>query len=110
MALVMLSVLDPGDEVIVFSPYFSLYRTQAELAGGICVEVPTYASEGWAIDEARLRAAITPRTKLIVFNNPCNPTGMGYDRDHYKNILIAPMAYGQSLTILALVEALETFE
>ena len=36
--------------------------------------------------------------------------GMGYDRDHYKNILIAPMAYGQSLTILALVEALETFE
>lgn len=37
-------------------------------------------------------------------------TGMGYDRDHYKNILIAPMAYGQSLTILALVEALETFE
>ena len=60
MALVMLSVLDPGDEVIVFSPYFSLYRTQAELAGGVCVEVPTYASEGWAIDEARLRAAITP--------------------------------------------------
>ena len=45
MALVMLSVLDPGDEVIVFSPYFSLYRTQAELAGGVCVEVPTYASE-----------------------------------------------------------------
>ena len=37
-------------------------------------------------------------------------TGMGYDRDHYKNILIAPMAYGQSLTILALVEALETLE
>ena len=46
MALVMLSVLDPGDEVIVFSPYFSLYRTQAELAGGVCVEVPTYASDG----------------------------------------------------------------
>lgn len=80
MALVMLSVLDPGDEVIVFSPYFSLYRSQAELAGGVCVEVPTYESEDWAIDEARLWAAITPRTKLIVFNNPCNPTGMGYDR------------------------------
>ena len=46
MALVMLSVLDPGDEVIVFSPYFSLYRTQAELAGGVCVEVPTYAKRG----------------------------------------------------------------
>ena len=86
MALVMLSVLDPGDEVIVFSPYFSLYRTQAELAGGVCVEVPTYASEGWAIDEARLRAAITPRTKLIVFNNPCNPTGMMYSRKELEAI------------------------
>lgn len=78
MALVMLALLNPGDEVIVFSPYFSLYRSQVELAGGVCVEVPTYESEGWAIDEARLRAAITARTRLIVFNNPCNPTGMGY--------------------------------
>ena len=43
MALVMMAILDPGDEVIVFSPYFSLYRNQIELAGGVCVEVPTYA-------------------------------------------------------------------
>ena len=99
MALVMLSVLDPGDEVIVFSPYFSLYRTQAELAGGVCVEVPTCASEGWAIDEARLRAAITPRTKLIVFNNPCNPTGMGYDRSTLE--LLGRMAEEYDLLIAA---------
>ena len=99
MALVMLSVLDPGDEVIVFSPYFSLYRTQAELAGGVCVEVPTYASEGWAIDEARLRAAITPRTKLIVFNNPCNPTGMGYDRSTLE--LLGRVAEEHDLLIAA---------
>ena len=76
MALVMLTILDPGDEVIVFSPYFSMYRSQIELAGGVCVEVPTYATEQYAIDPARLRAAITPRTKAIVFNNPTNPTGM----------------------------------
>ena len=80
MALVMMAILDPGDEVIVFSPYFSLYRNQIELAGGVCVEVPTYAEESWAVDEARLRAAITPKTKAIIFNNPCNPTGMGYER------------------------------
>ena len=80
MALVMMAILDPGDEVIVFSPYFSLYRNQIELAGGVCVEVPTYAEEGWAVDETRLRAAITPKTKAIIFNNPCNPTGMGYER------------------------------
>ncbi len=60
MALVMLAILDPGDEVIAFSPYFPMYREQIELAGGVCVDVPTYASEDYAIDEARLRAAITP--------------------------------------------------
>ncbi len=80
MALVMLATLDPGDEAIVFSPYFTLYRQQIELAGGVCVEVPTYAEENYAIREERLRAAITPRTKLLVFNNPVNPTGMAYER------------------------------
>ena len=79
MSLAMLAILDPGDEVIVFSPYFALYRSQIELAGGVCVDVPTYAEEDYAINEERLRAAITPRTKAIIFNNPANPTGMGYD-------------------------------
>ncbi len=79
MAIVMLSMLDPGDEVIVFSPYFPMYRSQIELAGGVCVDVPTYDCENYAIDEARLRAAVTPRTKAIIFNNPTNPTGMAYD-------------------------------
>ena len=78
MSLAMFAILDPGDEVIVFSPYFALYRAQIELAGGVCVDVPTYAEEDYAISEERLRAAITPRTKAIIFNNPTNPTGMGY--------------------------------
>ena len=63
------------------------------------MEVPTYASEGWAIDEARLRAAITPRTKLIVFNNPCNPTGMGYDRSTLE--LLGRVAEEHDLLIAA---------
>ena len=79
MSLAMFAILDPGDEVIVFSPYFALYRAQIGLAGGVCVDVPTYAEEDYAISEERLRAAITPRTKAIIFNNPTNPTGMGYD-------------------------------
>lgn len=80
MALSMMAILDPGDEVIVFAPYFSMYRKQVELAGGVCVEVPTYAEENYAIDAARLRAAITPKTKAIIFNNPTNPSGMAYDK------------------------------
>ena len=99
MALVMLAILDPGDEVIAFSPYFPMYREQIELAGGVCVDVPTYASEDYAIDEARLRAAITPRTKAIVFNNPTNPTGMGYDGKTLE--LLARVAQEHDLLIAA---------
>ena len=69
MSLAMFAILDPGDEVIVFSPYFALYRAQIELAGGVCVDVPTYAEEDYAISEERLRAAITPRTKAIIFSS-----------------------------------------
>ena len=86
MALVMLAILDPGDEVIVFSPYFPMYREQIELAGGVCVDVPTYAEENYAIDEARLRAAITPRTKLLILPYPNNPTGAIMDRDELQAI------------------------
>ena len=84
MALVMLAILDPGDEVIVFSPYFPMYREQIELAGGVCVDVPTYASEDYAIDEARLRAAITPRTKLLILPYPNNPTGTTLTKEELK--------------------------
>lgn len=99
MTLVMMAILDPGDEVIVFSPFFSPYRDQIRLPGGVCVEVPTFASENWVIDEARLRAAITPRTKAIIFNNPCNPTGMGYDRATLE--LLGRVALEHDLLIVA---------
>lgn len=99
MALAMMAILDAEDEVIVFSPYFSPYRSQIELAGGVCVEVPTYAEEEYVIDPARLRAAITPKTKAIIVNNPTNPTGMGYDARALK--LIADVAQEYDLLIAA---------
>ena len=55
MSLAMFAILDPGDEVIVFSPYFALYRAQIELAGGVCVDVPTYAEEDYAQRRAPAR-------------------------------------------------------
>ena len=99
MALAMLTILNPGDEVIVFSPYFAMYRSQIELAGGVCVDVPTYASENYAISEERLRAAITSKTKAIIFNNPTNPTGMGYDSRTLE--LLARVAQEHDLLIAA---------
>ena len=99
MALAMLTILNPGDEVIVFSPYFAMYRSQIELAGGVCVDVPTYASENYAISEERLRAAITSKTKAIIFNNPTNPTGMAYDWSTLE--LLAKIAQEYDLLVAA---------
>ena len=79
MSQVMLGLLNPGDEALVFAPYFAVYRQQIELAGGVCVEVPPRAENGFQPTEADIRARITPRTRLMVVNTPCNPTGAAYD-------------------------------
>ncbi len=99
MALVMLAMLDPGDEVIIFSPYFSVYREQVELAGGKPVFVPTYQQEGYAISERRLRDAITPRTRAMIFNNPNNPTGAVYGRETLE--MLARVAREKDLAVVA---------
>ena len=72
--LAMLVLLNPGDEVIVFDPYFVMYDALASVAGAKVVYVDTYP--GFHIDPDRVAAAITPRTKMIVLNSPANPTGV----------------------------------
>jgi aspartate aminotransferase len=72
---IAMAVLDPGDEVLVPSPYWVSYPEQARLLGGVPIEVPTAEATGFDLDPARLAAAVTPRTKLIVLNSPNNPTG-----------------------------------
>ena len=69
------AVLDPGDEVLIPSPYWVSYPEQARLVGGMPVEVPTREATGFDLDPERLAAAVTPRTKAIVLNSPNNPTG-----------------------------------
>src|SRR5438552_5286880 len=72
--MLALSVLvNPGDEVIVFDPWFVMYKHLTTLAGGKVVEIDTYPD--FRIDLGRVRAAITPRTKVILCNSPANPTG-----------------------------------
>jgi aspartate/methionine/tyrosine aminotransferase len=72
--LAMLAMVNPGDEVIVFDPYFVMYPALVEMVGGRAVFVDTYPD--FRIDPARVAAAITPRTKLILLNSPANPTGV----------------------------------
>ena len=79
MAAALSAVTDPGDEVLVLAPYFTPYRTQAEFAGAVVKEVPLYPEEGYRISEERLEEYITDKTKIIIFNNPVNPTGASYN-------------------------------
>ena len=73
LMLATLVTINPGDEVIVFDPCFVMYEALAGVAGAKIVSIDTYPD--FQIDLDRVEAAITPRTKMIIFNNPCNPTG-----------------------------------
>lgn len=99
MSLALMAILNPGDEVLLFAPYFLLYREQVALAGGVPVEVDTFEEDGFAIDKGRLYAAITDKTKAMILNNPCNPTGAAYDMRVYETI--AEAARRHDLAVLA---------
>ena len=71
----VVALLNPGDEVLVPSPFWVSYPEQARLVGAVPVAVPTREATGFDLDPEQLRAAITPRTKVIVLNSPNNPTG-----------------------------------
>jgi aminotransferase len=71
--------LDPGDEVILHEPSYVSYRPAVIFAGGVPVGVDTSLAEDFALDPAKVEAAITPRTKAILLNYPCNPTGAVLD-------------------------------
>ncbi|WP_456829349.1 pyridoxal phosphate-dependent aminotransferase [Deinococcus sp. UYEF24] len=69
------ALLDPGDEVLIPAPYWVSYPEMVRFAGGVPVAVTTRPEDGYRLDVDVLKAAITPRTKLIVLNSPGNPTG-----------------------------------
>jgi aspartate aminotransferase/aminotransferase len=73
LVLAVLAMINPGDEVIAFDPYFVMYPALAGMVGGRCVTIDTYPD--FRIDPDRVAAAITPRTKMILLNSPANPTG-----------------------------------
>jgi aspartate/methionine/tyrosine aminotransferase len=72
------TLLDPGDEVLLPAPYWTTYPESIRLAGGVPVELPTDESTGYLATVEQLDAAVTPRTKVLVFVSPSNPTGAVY--------------------------------
>jgi len=74
------ALLEAGDEIIIPTPYWVSYADQALLNDATPVLLPTREDRGYAIDPDDLARLVTPRTKAIIINSPCNPTGATYDR------------------------------
>lgn len=95
--LSMMALVDDGDEVIVPDPYFVLYKHMPHVAGGTVKFIDTYPD--FKLKPEQLEQAITPKTKLLLFNNPGNPTGAAYTREEVK--AIADVARRHNLFVIA---------
>lgn len=100
IAAALLALLEPGDEVIVFEPYYDSYPAGIALAGGVRATVTLHRQgQRWAFDPADLAAAVTGRTKAILLNSPHNPTGKVFTRTELESV--ARVARQHDLTVIA---------
>src|SRR5919198_6218136 len=75
------ALINPGDEAVIPAPYWVSYSDMAVLAGGVPKLVSTNEATGFKMKPEQLAEALSPRTRVVVLNSPCNPTGASYDRD-----------------------------
>src|SRR3954468_4966938 len=80
------TLIDPGDEVLLPAPYWTTYPEPVRFAGGVVVELPTDETTGFRVTVEQLEAACTPKTKLLIFVSPSNPTGAVYPREEVEAI------------------------
>jgi aspartate aminotransferase len=81
LANVVLSLVDPGDEVILPAPFWVSYEEIVKVAGGIPVVIPTSIDNDYKIQPSELEAAITPKTRMVMYSSPCNPSGSVYTQE-----------------------------
>ena len=98
LAACIMATVQPGDEVIVFTPAYDCYAPTIRRAGGIVREI-ALQPPAWRIDKAALEAAIGARTRAIVFNNPHNPTGRLFDADELEALASSAIKHG--LTVIS---------
>ena len=84
LANVAMVILNPGDEVLLPCPYWVSYAEIVKLAEGVPVEIPTSVETNFKITPEQLETAITPKTKMIWYSSPCNPSGMVYSKEELR--------------------------
>jgi len=92
------SILDPGDEVLLPSPYWTTYPECIKLAGGVSVEVFADETQNYLVSVEQLEKALTPKTKVLLFCSPSNPTGSVYSPEQVK--AIGQWAYNKGLWVI----------
>jgi aminotransferase len=99
IAVVMQSLLNPGDEVLIAAPYYQAYETNILLAGGVPVGIPTTLENDFQISAADVTDLITERTKLLALVSPSNPTAAGLTRENLEEL--AEVARRHDLVVLS---------
>lgn len=99
MDAVFRAIIEPGDEIIYHEPCFVAYAAGIKLAGGTPVPIPTYAKDGFKLTREALEAAVTPRSKALLVNFPCNPTGAVLDAPSAE--MIASFAAEHDLLLIS---------
>jgi aspartate aminotransferase len=97
---VVMALTGPGDEVVIPAPYWVSYAEQVRLAGATPVVVPSTVEEDWKSPVERIARAITPRTRLLMFSSPCNPSGSVLSRAELEE-LAAVVARHKDLYVIA---------
>ena len=92
-------ILNPGDEVILPCPYWVSYAEIVKLAEGIPVEVPTTVENNFKITPAQLEAAITPKTKMVWYSSPCNPSGMIFSKEELRALADVLVKYPDIIVV-----------
>lgn len=98
LAAAILATVEPGDEVIVFTPAYDAYVPLIRRAGGTPIEV-ALQPPGWRVERSALEAVISPKTRAIIFNNPHNPTGRLFDPDELA--VIAEISVANDLIVIS---------
>ncbi len=99
LANVSLALLNPGDEVLLPAPYWVSYKEIIKLAGAVPVEIPTAIENDFKVTPADLESYITPKTKMLWYSSPCNPSGSVYTREELQAIAGFMERYPQLLVI-----------
>ena len=86
LLLAMLTVLNPGDEILITDPHYACYPQIISVARGVAKKIPVYESDGYQVDPAEIRKNIGRKTRAVLVNSPANPTGAVMDREVLREL------------------------